>query len=112
VNAIEVAKYTDHEIEAMIDGFAADVEIRTEEASAVTEEQEDFVAAHMKEYPQIWKDILATIDAEKRTIPEVAGALKMAPEMVTWHLMTMNKYGVVSPAGTNDKEEYYYYKMK
>jgi len=26
--------------------------------------------------------------------------------------MTMNKYGVVSPAGTNEKEEYYYYKMK
>ncbi|MEL7600939.1 MAG: 4Fe-4S dicluster-binding protein [Proteiniphilum sp.] len=112
VNAIEVAKYTDHEIESMIDGFVAVVEIREEEASAVNEEKEDFVAAHMKEYPQIWKEILDTLDTEKKTIPEVADILKIAPEMVTWHLMTMNKYGVVSPAGTNEKEEYYYYKMK
>jgi len=112
VNAIEVAKYTDHEIEAMIDGFAAAVEIREEEVTTVSEEKEDFVAAHMKEYPQIWKDILTTLDTEKKTIPEVADVLKIAPEMVTWHLMTMNKYGVVSPAGTNEKEEYYYYKMK
>ncbi|MCE5205572.1 MAG: CoB--CoM heterodisulfide reductase iron-sulfur subunit A family protein [Porphyromonadaceae bacterium] len=112
VNAIEVAKYTDHEIEAMIDGFAAAVEISEEKASAVSEEKEDFVAAHMREYPQIWKDILDTLDTEKKTIPEVADILKIAPEMVTWHLMTMNKYGVVSPAGTNEKEEYYYYKMK
>jgi len=112
VNAIEVAKYTDHEIEAMIDGFAAKVDIRTEEGSAVTEEKEEFVAAHMKEYPQIWKDILATIGTDQKTIPEVVDALNMDPEMVTWHLMTMNKYGVVSPAGTNEKEAYYYYKFK
>ncbi len=112
VNAIEVAKYTDNEIEAMIDGFAADVEIKEKEASTVTEEKEDVVAAHMKEYPQIWKDILATIETDKKTIPEVVETLKIAPEMVTYHLMTMNKYGVVTPAGTNEKEEYYYYKIK
>ena len=112
VNAIELAKYTDNEIEAMIDGFAADVKISAEEVSVVTDEKEESEAAHMKEYPQIWKDILSTIEAEKRTIPEVADALNIAPEMVTWHMMTMNKYGVISPAETNDKEEYYYYKMK
>jgi len=67
--------------------------------------KKNFVAAHMKEYPQIWKDILATIDTEKKTIPEVVDALQITPEMVTWHLMTMNKYGVVSPAGTNQQEK-------
>lgn len=112
VNAIEIAKYTDNEIEAMIDGFAAEVEIKEKEASGITEEKADVVAAHMKEYPQIWKDILATIESDKKTIPEVVDMLKIAPEMVTYHLMTMNKYGVVAPAGTNEKEEYYYYKMK
>ncbi|HMM16203.1 MAG TPA: 4Fe-4S dicluster domain-containing protein, partial [Petrimonas sp.] len=112
VNAIEIAKYTDNEIEAMIDGFAAKVEIKEKEASGITEEKADVVAAHMKEYPQIWKDILATIESDKKTIPEVVDMLKIAPEMVTYHLMTMNKYGVVAPAGTNEKEEYYYYKMK
>ena len=96
----------------MIDGFAAEVEIKEKEASGITEEKADVVAAHMKEYPQIWKDILATIESDKKTIPEVVDMLKIAPEMVTYHLMTMNKYGVVAPAGTNEKEEYYYYKMK
>jgi len=111
-NAIEIAKYTDNEIEAMIDGFAQDVIIKEKEAGESTEASNDNQAAAMKEYPQIWKNILETIGTEKKTIPEVVDVLKMAPEMITYHMMTMNKYGVVVPAGTNEKEEYYYYKLK
>ncbi|MHB9056418.1 MAG: CoB--CoM heterodisulfide reductase iron-sulfur subunit A family protein [Paludibacteraceae bacterium] len=112
VNAIEIAKYTDHEIEAMIDGFASNVEIREKNVNSAVEEQDGNLAAHMKEYPQIWKNILETIRTEKKTIPEVVDILQMTPELVTYHMMTMNKYGVVIPDGTNDKQEYYYYKMK
>ncbi|VBB48728.1 CoB--CoM heterodisulfide reductase 1 iron-sulfur subunit A [uncultured Paludibacter sp.] len=112
VNAIEIAKYTDLEIESMIDGFAADVVIKEKEATESTEKADETQVAAMKEYPQIWKNILETIGTEKKTIPEVVDILKIAPEMVTYHMMTMNKYGVVTPAGTNEKEEYYYYKIK
>lgn len=112
VNAIEIAKYTDHEIEAMIDGFASNVEIKEKDVTSAVEDQGENLATHMKEYPQTWKNILETIGTEKKTIPEVVDILQIPPELVTYHMMTMNKYGVIIPAGTNDKQEYYYYKMK
>jgi ferredoxin len=111
-NAIEVAKYTDNEIESMIDGFAAEVVLEEKEATGSLDIQEDTQVAFMKEYPQIWKNILKTIGSEKLTIPEIVDVLQIAPEIVTFHLMTMNKYGLVVPAGTNAKEDYYYYKKK
>lgn len=109
-NAIEVAKYTDHEIEAMIDGFAHEVEIGEREISDGTDEEAK--AAGMKEYPQIWKNILGVIEGTKKTIPEVAHELASDTSMITYHMMTMNKYGIVAPAGMDDKEEYYNYKIK
>lgn len=112
VNAIEIAKYTDHEIEGMIDGFASEVVIKEKTAGNDASEKEDNAAASMKEYPQVWKSILETIQTDKKTIPEVVDILKLPPELITYHMMTMNKYGVVVPEGTNDKEEYYYYKTK
>jgi heterodisulfide reductase subunit A len=110
-NAIEVAQYTDNEIESMIDGFMADVEIKEREAKEVVADDEE-VKVGMKEYPQVWREILAGMTDEKNTIPEIAANSKLAGELVTFHLMTMNRYGVVVPAGMDAKETYYYYKKK
>ncbi|MPN47904.1 hypothetical protein SDC9_195508 [bioreactor metagenome] len=109
-NAIEIAQYTDNEIESMIDGFATDYEIR--ERVQNTEEDVNEGTTEMKEYPQVWKEILAGMTDEKNTIPQIAENSKLNKDLVTYHLMTMNKYGVVVPAGTDDKEEYFYYKIK
>lgn len=111
VNAIEIAQYTDHEIESMIDGFLVEVDIKERE-KGVTASQEEEETATMKEYPQIWKQILAGIKNEKNTIPEIAQNAQLSSDLVTYHLMTMNKYGIVIPAGMTDKEEYYYYMIK
>jgi heterodisulfide reductase subunit A len=108
-NAIEVAQYTDHEIESMIDGFMHDVEIKEHEV--VVEEKEGGKIG-MKEYPQVWREILAGMTDEKNTIPQIAANSKLNSDLVTFHLMTMNKYGVVMPAGMDAKETYYYYKVK
>ncbi len=109
-NAIEIAQYTDNEIESMIDGFMHEVEIREKEA--VVEEKDEEGKVGMKEYPQVWREILAGMTDEKNTIPEIAANSRLASELVTFHLMTMNKYGVVVPAGMDAKETYYYYKRK
>jgi len=109
VNAIEIAQYTDHEIESMIDGFMHEVVIREKEAGE--EEVQEEATAGMKEYPQIWKNILATME-EKTTIPQVVEKLNVSGELITYHMMTMNRYGVVVPAGMDAKEEYFYYKKK
>lgn len=111
VNAIEIAQYTDNEIESMIDGFMQDVVIREKEAGEVTEVEEEGKVG-MKEYPQVWREILAGMTDEKNTIPQIAANSKVASEIVTFHLMTMNRYGVVVPAGMDAKEEYFYYKRK
>lgn len=111
VNAIEIAQYTDHEIEAMIDGFLVEVDVKAREKGATAAHDEEETAT-MKEYPQIWKQILAGIQNEKNTIPEIAQNSQISSDLVTYHLMTMNKYGIVVPDGMTDKEEYYYYKLK
>lgn len=109
-NAIEIAQFTDHEIESMIDGFVASVELKEKEAT--TEVMDEEPAVGMKEYPQVWKEILAGMTDEKNTIPQIAINSKLNADVVTFHLMTMNKYGVVVPAGMDDKEAYFYYKKK
>ncbi len=109
-NAIEIAQYTDNGIESMIDGFLADVQIKEKEANAGEEQEE--VKVGMKEYPQIWKEILAGMIDEKNSIPQIAENSKLNREVVTYHLMTMNRYGVVVSAGMDDKEMYFYYKRK
>lgn len=110
-NAIEVAQYTDNEIESMIDGFMADIEIKERQLTEVVTEEEE-VKVGMKEYPQVWQQILAGIKEEKNTIPEIAANAQLNSDLVTFHLMTMNKYGIVMPVGMDAKETYYYYKRK
>jgi len=107
-NAIEIAQYTDKEIEAMIDGFLAKLEINEKEGGSDSTPKES--AIRMEEYPQVWKEILAVMKDGKYTIPQIAENSKLNSELVTYHLMTMNKYGIVVPDGMDDKEMYYYYK--
>jgi len=110
-NAIEIAQYTDNEIESMIDGFMMDFDIKEKGAGEVIEVEEEGKVG-MKEYPLVWREILAGMTDEKNTIPEIVANTKLAGELVTFHLMTMNRYGVVVPAGMDAKETYYYYKRK
>jgi heterodisulfide reductase subunit A len=110
-NVIEIAQYTDNEIESMIDGFMMDFDIKEKGTGEVVEVEEEGKVG-MKEYPLVWREILAGMTAEKNTIPEIVANTKLAGELVTFHLMTMNRYGVVVPAGMDAKETYYYYKRK
>jgi heterodisulfide reductase subunit A len=109
-NAIEIAQFTDNEIESMIDGFTTKFDIPERQQHA--DESESGEVTQMKEYPQVWKEILAGMTDEKNTIPQIAENSKLRKELVTWHLMTMNKYGIVQPTGMDEKELYYYYKVK
>ncbi|MBN1950004.1 MAG: CoB--CoM heterodisulfide reductase iron-sulfur subunit A family protein [Bacteroidales bacterium] len=108
-NAIDLAQYTDSEIESMIDGFMMEIdpgEIGKAEAAVEKE------VLQMREYPQMWKNILSTLNGGKKTIPEMAEELNEKKELVTYHVMTMNRYGAVVPAGMDEDEEYYYYSIK
>lgn len=110
-NAIEVAQYTDAEIEAMIDGFMDKAEMPEKAATEKTVTEEP-TALMMKEFPQLWNHILEVLNGSKKSIPQIADEIKQPSELVTYHLMTMNKYGIVVADGMDDKEAYYYYKRK
>lgn len=109
-NAIEIAQYTDNEIESMIDGFSAtaNIEQRELEHGAKVEGGK----SGMKEYPEIWNHIVSAINGSALTIPEISEKTGIESNLITWHLMTMNKYSVVEPAGLNSDETYYKYKLK
>jgi len=109
-NAIEIAQYTDNEIESMIDGFTSKADIEQRELEHGAKVEAGIVG--MKEYPEIWNSILSVLDGKKLTIPQISEYSGLEKNLVTWHLMTMNKYSVVEPAGLNDEENYYMYKLK
>ncbi len=110
VDAIQVAQYTNNEIEGMIDGFMQKIEMKEKSVETKVEEKEGIVT--MKEYPQIWKQILLSIDEKPKTIPEISKELEINNDLITYHLMTMNKYNIVESAGMDKKETYYLYKLK
>jgi len=110
VNAIEIAQFTDNEIESMIDGFMEKIDLKVREKES--ESTEEVSGVKMKEYPQLWKNILGTMNGSKLTIPEIAEKIGVDKEIVTYHVMTMHKYNVVVTEGMDKKELYYYYKLK
>lgn len=109
-NAIEIAQYTDDEIESMIDGFTSQAEIKKRELEHGAQPEE--AKSGMKEYPEIWNSIVSALDGKSLTIPQISEQIGAEKNLVTWHLMTMNRYSVVEPAGLDDDEAYYMYKLK
>jgi len=109
-DAIEVAQYTNLEIESMIDGFMAPVmlEEKLEEAGSESSSGEGL----MKEYPGIWKEILKQIEVEPLTIPQIAKQMQRESDQITYHVMTMNKYHILEAAGMDDDDAYFLYTPK
>ncbi|MEI6089955.1 MAG: CoB--CoM heterodisulfide reductase iron-sulfur subunit A family protein [bacterium] len=109
-NAIEIAQFTDIEIESMIDGFMQKIEFNVKAAEEEKVEEKEVLT--MKEFPQIWKNIFKLIEENKKTIPQLAEELNVSTDIITYHVMTMNKYSMVLADGMDTKEEYYYYTKK
>jgi heterodisulfide reductase subunit A2 len=110
-DAIEIAQFTNKEIEGMIDGFMEKTDFKHDMAEEVSEENEKAIVT-MKEYPQIWNNILESIKDKPKTIPQISEEIKINSDLITYHIMTMNKYNVVVADSLNEKETYYLYKLK
>jgi heterodisulfide reductase subunit A len=111
VDAIDLAQFTNLEIESMIDGFMEKVEMQ-ENRGDESVDPEEVSTVSMKEFPQLWKEIEAALREKPMNIPALSAQLQKSSELVTYHLMTMNKYGIVVPDGINDSDTYFNYKMK
>jgi Fe-S-cluster-containing hydrogenase component 2 len=110
LDAIDMAQYSNNEIEGMIDGFLETVELETAAGCGSQGTGEEGIA--MKDMPQIWRQLAACLNDDSKTIPALAKELNLNPELVTYHLMTMNKYSLVEADGLDDSDEYYAYKLK
>jgi Fic family protein len=65
-----------------------------------------------KQYKEIHKKILATLEEGPKNIPQIAEILKMSASDVTYFLMTCRKFGYVKVNGLDDMDEYFLYELE
>jgi DNA-directed RNA polymerase specialized sigma subunit len=66
----------------------------------------------VKETAGIKKRIKLALEGKELTILEIAAETGINPEEVTYHLMTMRKFGEVEFVDDDDVDEYYSYRIK
>ncbi len=66
----------------------------------------------IKAYMRMKKKILEILKEESKTIPEIAKEAGLNIDEVTYYLMSMRKYGLLTVANIDDDDEYYYYQLK
>jgi len=109
VDAIDMDGYTNQEIESMIDAIAKEIIIDSKKEK---EEISEEIKVKMKELPEIWTNILKTLETEQKNIPQIANEMNLPLPVVTYNLMTLVKYGYIKPTGMDDMDEYYFYEIK
>jgi len=67
------------------------------------------VVERSKEQRKILKQITECLKSGPKTIPEIAEEIKIPVGIVTWYVMTMFKYGQVTPE--EEVNGYYKYKL-
>jgi predicted transcriptional regulator len=72
----------------------------------------DAAKENLKSFNKTRKAILDALQGEELTIEQLAQKISMPRHEVVFYLMTLVKYGMVQPAGIDDMDEYYFYKLK
>jgi predicted Rossmann fold nucleotide-binding protein DprA/Smf involved in DNA uptake len=72
----------------------------------------DAAKENLKNFNRIKKSILDALSDEELNVGQLAQKVSMPKDEVVFYLMTLVKYGMVEPAGIDDMDEYYFYKLK
>ncbi len=72
----------------------------------------DEVKAKRKEFNRIKKLILKALQPGPKSIPQLAKEIELSIDVITFHLMTLRKYGDVETGEIDDMDEYFSYKLK
>jgi predicted transcriptional regulator len=70
------------------------------------------VKDNIKAFTKIKKMILKTLETEPKSVPQIAKEIDLAQDIVTYHLMTLQKFGSIEVDDIDDMDEYYLYKLK
>ncbi|KPK93099.1 MAG: hypothetical protein AMJ88_09065 [Anaerolineae bacterium SM23_ 63] len=79
-------------------------QLREEYADTVAQTQEK-----LKTQQAIRKQIRQALDAEPKTVPELAQATNLSSDQVLWHITAMKKYDLIEEVGMSG--EYYQYQL-
>lgn len=64
-----------------------------------------------KKFADIKKLILNALKEGPKSIPEIAEETNLSQDIVTYHLMTLRKYGDIETGEIDDMDEYFSYKI-
>ena len=70
------------------------------------------VKENMKAFNKIKRSILKALEEEPKSIPQIASEIDLPHDIVTYHLMTLQKYGNIEVDDIDDMDEFYLYKLK
>lgn len=70
------------------------------------------VTEQLKQFTKTKKNILNALKQGDKTVPQLAEVLKLPKDEVMFQLMSLQKYGFVETGEIDDRDEYFYYKIK
>jgi DNA-binding transcriptional ArsR family regulator len=70
------------------------------------------VKENLKHFNRLKRAIRQALEKGPLTIPELADKLEIERAEVTYHLMSLRKYGLVTAGEQDDMDEYFYYQLK
>ena len=85
---------------------------KTIETIKKTRTVSDELKAKRKEFADIKKMIIKSLEPGPKTIPQIANEINQAQDVVLYYLMTLRKYGEVETDEIDDMDEYFTYKLK
>lgn len=68
------------------------------------------VKDELKAYNKVKKEIIKVLKSGEKTIPELVKETGIETEKLTYHVMSMAKFGDIKAGDVND-DDYYYYKL-
>jgi len=70
------------------------------------------VKENLKTTSRIQRMILKSVQSGPRTIPQIAEETELEQHIITYHLMTLIKYGKIEVDSLDDMDEFYLYRLK
>lgn len=70
------------------------------------------VTEQLKYFTKTRNQLIKALKEGEKTVPELSGMLELTKDEVMFQLMSLLKYGYVQAAGMDDRDEYFYYKLK
>jgi len=71
----------------------------------------DALKSQVKEYNKIKRALLNALKEGPKSIPQIAEACNLTLDVVTFHLMTLRKFGMVETGELDDMDEYFNYQL-